>query len=591
MCGIAAIFSLKGKEDLSPIHKMTDLIKHRGPDGNGIFLDETLALGHRRLAILDLTDAGAQPMHDDHLSITYNGEIYNYLEIRAELGGQFKTETDTEVILKAYEVYGIQFLEKLNGMFAFVLVDRKRGKAYAVRDRFGVKPLYMHENRTLAFASEIKQFQALPSFKALLNHQRAYDFLNFGVFDHTEETLFQGVQQIRGGHYAEIDLKKGSYAIKRWYQLPKAKSSISYEEAVTECRRLLQEAVRIRLRSDVEVGSCLSGGIDSSSIVCIAGNSIKTFSARSEDPKIDEFAFMESVRSHAGSQAFYVTPQKSGLEDSLDELLWHQDEPFGSTSIFAQWSLFQKVKEEGIKVMLDGQGADEQLGGYYEFYGIYLKELLQKGEIRELSKELMSGSPMRPFRSLAKQFIPKKIKDHLLYRMNKPSIKCPWLDFNVLKAEQIHPFKGKGSFKDYAEEMLLYSNLPMLLHYEDRNSMAHSVESRTPFLDYRLVEFIAGLPASFLIKHGTTKRLLRDAMHGIVPECVLKRKDKIAFATDERAWLQDLELEEVELFRPEIIPKIENILQGKEPFSFLPFRVIAFTKWLKRFNVSVQPDI
>lgn len=627
MCGIAAIFSLDGKKDLSSIVIMTRLVKHRGPDGEGIVLfeDESClwvesekgcmpfakaALGHRRLSILDLSDAGRQPMNDGPLWITYNGEIYNYLEIRAELqkeGVAFRTETDTEVILKAYQAYGIQFLEKLNGMFSFVLLDRKLKKAFAVRDRFGVKPLYYFEgNGCLSFASEIKQFQAIPYFEARLNHQRAYDFLNYGVFDHTDETLFRRVHQILGGHYAEIDLQKGCFHIMQWYHLPQ-REAIGYKEAVEQCQALLRDSVKIRLRSDVEVGSCLSGGIDSSSIVCLASSALKenghsrqkTFSARSEDPRIDEFVYMEKVKERSGSDAFYVTPIAEGLLQSFDQLLWHQDEPFASSSVFAQYALFSKVKDEGVKVMLDGQGADEQLGGYFEFYGIYLNQLMREGRFADLVKELKgakkNNSTMNPFRSLFKNMIPHGVKEWLYYLMNKPSSKCPWIDFNVLECKPSPPHDSinRKTFNSYAKEMLLKVNLPMLLHYEDRNSMAHSVESRTPFLDYRFVEFILSLPPHFFIRNGMAKMLLRDAMRGIVPEEVLMRKDKIAFATDERRWLKENKascmslikdaVKTTGIFTPAIIPKTEAILEGKKPFSFLPFRVIAFSKW---FNLN-----
>lgn len=608
MCGIAAIISLQGKKDLSPITKMTDMVKHRGPDGEGVvfLMDGRVALGHRRLSILDLTDAGAQPMESNGHYITYNGEIYNYLELKAELskeGASFKTETDTEVILKAYQTYGISFLDKLNGMFSFVLLDTKIRKAFAVRDRFGVKPLYIYENEgLLSFSSEIKQFQAIPGFQARLNHQRAYDFLNFGVFDHTVETLYKNVHQVRGGHYAEVDLDEGTFSVKNWYKLPQKNSSISYDDAVQQCRSLLADSVAIRLRSDVEVGSCLSGGIDSSSIVCLASHQLngqnlrqKTFSARSENSRFDEYSFMESVRERSGADAFYVTPKADDLLKNLENMLWHQDEPFASTSVFAQWTLFSKVKDEGIKVMLDGQGADEQLGGYHEFQGVFLKQLLKEGKLRALWQELTSFSPLR---SLIKELIPTFLREQILYLKNKPSLNCPWIDFNVLRCEEELPFqRKKESFKTYAEEMLLESNLPMLLHYEDRNSMAHSVESRTPFLDYRFVEFIFSLPAEFFIKQGVTKALLRDAMRGIVPQMVLDRKDKIAFATDEHHWLnknRDVFMKAIEesvqstqIFKPLIIDKVKKILEKKAPFSFLPFRVIAFGKWFKLNKVII----
>ncbi|CRX38757.1 Asparagine synthetase [glutamine-hydrolyzing] [Estrella lausannensis] len=611
---------------------MTRVVAHRGPDGEGyaFFPDfesgtakETpslIALGHRRLSILDLSSAGNQPMANEEgkIWITYNGEIYNYLEIRRELEAEgvcFTTKTDTEVLLKAYDHYGIDFLHKLNGMFSFVLVDLKRKKAYACRDRFGVKPLYYYvtSEGLLAFASEIKQFHSLPGWKANLNHQRAFDFLSFALFDHTGETLFNGVHQVRGGHFAEISLSEGSrLEIRRWYRLPHEPLHISYEDAKQRCFEILQDAVRIRLRSDVEVGACLSGGIDSSAIVCLAAKLLKevgplrpkTFSARSVDPLLDEYPFMGAVEKEAGSEGFYVTPDEDGLLREFDKLLWHQDEPFGTSSVFAQWKLFSKVKDEKVKVMLDGQGADEQLGGYFEFYGIFLRQLASEGKLLQLMQEIQRARAvnpsLNPIKSLIKNFIPAKLKNQLYYAMNKPSLKAPWIDFKRLHCELVNPLdpRAKRSFRSYAEEMLLSANLPMLLHYEDRNSMAHSVESRTPFLDYRFVEFIINLPPAFLIRGGLTKAILRDAMGGVVPKKILERKDKIAFATDEKRWLggrhKGLFMKaikesvfETRLFNASLIPKAERILEGKERFSFLPFRVIAFSQWLKANRLSV----
>lgn len=605
---------------------MTRVVSHRGPDGEGyaFFPDlergtakespSIIALGHRRLSILDLSEAGTQPMatEDGKIWITYNGEIYNYLEIKKELEAEglvFTTKTDTEVLLKAYDRFGIDFLHKLNGMFAFVLIDLKRKKAYACRDRFGVKPLYYYvtPEGLLAFASEIKQFHSLPGWKAKLNHQRAFDFLSFALFDHTGETLFSGVHQVRGGHYAEISLDLGnSVQIRRWYHLPNEPLGLGYEDATRQCFEILQDAVRIRLRSDVEVGACLSGGIDSSSIVCLAARLLKeegpmrpkTFSARSLDPLLDEYPFMGAVEEEAGSEGFYVTPDEDGLLREFDKLLWHQDEPFATSSVFAQWKLFSRVKEEKVKVMLDGQGADEQLGGYFEFYGIFLRQLALEGKLLQLIQEMKRARAvnpaLNPVKSLVKNFIPATLKNQLFYAMNKPSVKSPWIDFKRLQCEAVNPLNpgGRKSFRSYAEEMLLYANLPMLLHYEDRNSMAHSVESRTPFLDYRFVEFIVNLPPTYLIRGGLTKAVLRDAMQGTVPKKILERKDKIAFATDEKKWLGGRHkgifmkaikeaVSDTRLFNASLIPKTERILEGRERFCFLPFRVIAFSQWVK----------
>lgn len=581
------------------------------------------ALGHRRLSIVDLSAAGHQPMCTaDHMVwITYNGEIYNYIEIRNELialGSLFKTHSDTEVILEAYRHWGINCLERFNGMFAFVLLDRSAKKIYAVRDRFGVKPLYywISPEGFLAFASEIKQFTVLPGWQAKMNGQQVYAFLNWATTDHTEETMFAGVNQVRGGEYLECSLAgdfKNSLCIHRWYTLKPTLFSGSFEEAASKFLDIMEDSVSLRLRADVDVGSCLSGGLDSSTIVCLANRNLKsqnylgkqkTFSACSHIKRFDERSFIDTVVEHTSVDSHYTYPCMDKLFDQLPQITWHQDEPFGSTSIYAQWEVFQLANKNGVKVMLDGQGADEQLAGYHGFFGHYFYDLLRSGNLFKFIHEARKASSLHginPIPQVIKTLIPFSfLRDAVRKAWRKPHAQINWLDTERLSAIKGDVFStNMRSMQDVSMQQLHQSSLPMLLRYEDRDSMAHSVESRTPFLDYRLVEFTTGLPSHFKIQDGMTKSVLRESMKGILPEQIRNRVDKIGFATAEEVWMKQ---QNPDRFRAAIDKTIalshgtvresarsdvEKILQGKAPFSFLIWRLISFGEWIDKFSVKI----
>src|SRR5688572_22192080 len=408
MCGISALFAPRSMRLDGLVRRMTTAVRHRGPDGEGFALfsadglhvtslggedtvpavyearmayapkrtmgstpDSIVALGHRRLAIIDLSPAGHQPMctPDGRVWIVYNGEIYNYVELRTELetlGYSFVSNNDTEVILAAYREWGEQCLGRFNGMFAFVILDRTNRVVFVARDRFGVKPLYVWRSPEdlVALASEIKQFSVLPGWLPRVNGQRAYDFLNEGVLDHTEETLFQGVRQIRGGEcfHGTIDELRLHFPIRRWYQLTPRPFSGNMRAAAREFLELFTDAVRLRLRADVLIGSCLSGGLDSSSIVCVANQLLRadgtasqqeTFSACAKIKSYDERHYIDIVVDQTGVRARYVYPDLKDLFSTVDDITWHQDEPFGSASIYAQWHVFRLAAAARVKVLLD----------------------------------------------------------------------------------------------------------------------------------------------------------------------------------------------------------------------------------------------
>lgn len=555
MCGIAGIIEKRSHQSgdsrsrlEADLGKMNNAQKHRGPDGEGVFTElargSLFGFGHRRLAILDLSPAGHQPMivttrQGARLVLTYNGEIYNYVELKAELkekGYRFQSETDSEVLIRSYEEWGEACLEKFNGMFAFAIFDEKRQAIFAARDRFGVKPFYYRDTGDrFQFASEIKAVLSLGRSSGV-DHQTVVDYLFSGHLGFSERTFFRDVKELRPGHWLRFDLGSGTWTTGQWYDLASRVDAIeisfSEKEATHEVQRLLTDAVRVRLRSDVPVGTCLSGGIDSSSIASIAADlnasqslggtrspqksSFIGITASSLDPQNDETEFARLVAESRGLNWNLVRPQS--FIEKLEEVVRLQDEPFGGLSVFMQEAVMAKAKELGVPVLLDGQGGDEVFLGYPKylqgFLGfrprLFAKRLAsQMGilERRELETELA--------RSFPKEL--KAAKEHLLtYRR---SLSVP----------------RKAQIMD-----LTCTNLPQLLRYEDRNSMHHSIETRLPFLDYRLVELGVALPAAFKIdSQGTQKAILRKAMRGVVPDRILDRQDKVGFAPPDRVWSRE----------------------------------------------------
>ena len=654
MCGIAALYEPGAPAWLPDVTRaMTRAVRHRGPDGEGfaffradsaatvVISDETpagvagareapagsvLGLGHRRLSIIDLSIAGHQPMPDgDHRCwIVFNGEIYNYVELRTELaagGHRFVSGSDTEVILAAWHAWGEACLARFNGMFAFALFDCRTGRLFAARDRFGVKPLYFWRTPTggFALASEIKQFTAHPEWRARLNGQPAYDFLNWGISDHTCETFFAGVEQLRGGEFLSAPLATlASARPQRWYALEPAPFAGDFAAASARFRELLDDSVRLRLRADVPVGSCLSGGLDSSSIVCtmraqlgaLAPELQNTFSAYSDVARFDERTYIEEVAAATGAERHYVVPSPDVLLSEFDQLTWHQDEPFGSTSIFAQWCVFRLARQNGVVVMLDGQGADEALGGYHGYFGPRLAGLLRQGRWGAFWREaaavraLHGQTPLMQAKLLANELLSPRLTDQLR-RLVGRTVRAPeFLDLAKLGAIARSPHDNAIDLREPVRSLghaqLTALNLPMLLHWEDRDSMAHGVEARLPFLDYRLVEFCLGLPEAFKLSEGWTKRVLREGQRGRLPERVRLRRDKLGFATAEETWMRgerrEVFLELLDdaiataggILTPAARTKAERILAGAEPFNFLVWRFISFGNWIRRFQVQID---
>jgi asparagine synthase (glutamine-hydrolysing) len=556
--------------------------------------------------------------------LTFNGEIYNHRALReqlAALGHTFVSASDTEVLLHACIEWGADCLSRLNGIFSFVLFDAASGELLAARDRFGVKPLYVWRGANLvALASEIKQFTALPGWHASIHRQRAYDFLHWNLLDHTSQTLFEGVAQLQGGemlHGSLEQLRAGTLAPRRWYRLEPdpAAAGIAWPEAVARFRELLDDSVTLQLRADVPVGSCLSGGLDSSSIVCLASRHLAgagagqhAFSARASVAAYDEGRFIEAVLRHTGVEGHQVTPAPDPLWALLPAITWHQDEPFGSTSIYAQWAVFALARTAGVKVVLDGQGADEMLAGYHGFFGPRLAALLREGRWSALAREsrrlqqLHGYSAAHVLARMTDALLPDRVRQALRRAAGKPSATAsPWLDLSRLGCRPEDPFEALGArrpgVRNLSRTQLVATNLPMLLHWEDRSSMAHGVEARVPFLDHRLVEFALGLPDDYKLADGTTKRILREAMRGILPEEVRERRDKLGFVTPEEAWVRrapqpfrqalDAAVQAAGgIIRPEVLRDFNEMVAGRRGFNHDWWRVISFGAWLARFDVS-----
>ncbi|MCA9482385.1 MAG: asparagine synthase (glutamine-hydrolyzing) [Nitrospina sp.] len=657
--------SLSGN-DISPmIGAMTEVIRHRGPDDEGFALVDSVgqvchlygpdtpdavrhhnavftptrsfseripaqyivALGHRRLSILDLSPAGHQPMstEDGRYLIVYNGEIYNYMELRKELtslGHHFLSQTDTEVCLAAFRQWGADCLDRFNGMFAFLIYDVKEKCLFAARDRFGIKPLYywFSPNGFLAFASEIKQFIKLDGWAARLNHQMAYDFLNWGLADHTADTLFRGVRQFPGGEFVHCKVEDigGELPVKKWYRLRPEMVGLDFNRAAERFLELFQDSVRLRLRADVDVGTGLSGGLDSSSIVCTINHLLKqqgaeclqnTFSAASDYKKYDERPFLEEVVRHTRARSHIVVPTLENLQNTLDRLTWHQDEPFSSLSIYAEWNVFQLVSTTATKVTLDGHGADELLAGYHAFFGYYYGNLLMRLQFSRLIREIRAAqrlhgyTPKAVVKEIVKHFLPSFLAGIVRSLPGTIDVDPAWirLDRSVEKRDPYNIRNGRRlGIRNFSISQLLHTSLPVQLHWADRDSMAFSIESRVPFLDYRLVEFVLGCPEEFKIQDALTKRILRKALKPFLPEKIYNRTDKMGFVTPEETWirkhapdsfrqaLQEAVDNSLGVLAAGALSKGEAIIAGREPFRNSLWRMISFGRWMRLF--SVEPN-
>ncbi len=549
MCGICGIIRFdNNKAEASDLSLMMLKQKHRGPNDESIFIDKNIGFGFVRLSIIDLSLAGRQPMHDKsgRYTLIFNGEIYNYIELREDLiskGISFETKTDTEVLLNMYIVYGEDCLNKLNGMFAFAIYDNVSENIFAARDRFGVKPFYYYrDNNQFIFASEIPSILAVYNKKNKENKQAIFDYLAFNRTDQNETTFFEDIFKLQHGHYMTI--KNKQVHIKKWYDLAEKVNAKTAD--IDEYRKLLTDAVSIRMRSDVPVGVCLSGGLDSSSIISILTNNlnfkdIHTFSAIYEKgDKADESKFINLYKDSLHNMHF-ITPTFESLLDDLTQFISIHAEPIPSTGPYAQYCVMKLAKND-VTVTLDGQGADEALGGYHYFFGFYFKDLLLSFKIVKLFTEIFYYLKVHKSLYGIKTFIyflmPKKIKTKL--RINERGYLDTDFVNDILKQEKSNITNNLYASKNLKEALLNHFEFKLehLLKWNDRNSMAFSIESRTPFLDYRLVEYTLSINSEAIINQGFTKSILRESLKGILPEKIRIRTDKVGFATPQDEWFR-----------------------------------------------------
>jgi asparagine synthase (glutamine-hydrolysing) len=587
MCGIAGIINFNSQSvNIASIDSMIKLMHHRGPDSNGKYIDSNIGFGFARLAIIDLNEESNQPMiiENGNLVIVYNGEIFNYIEIKQELellGHSFKTKSDTEVVLRSYIHWGEECLHKFNGMWAFAIYNKKENRVFISRDRFGIKPLYyFHNNDSLIFCSEIKPILSILNNKPEINENAIFNYLVFNRTDLDDTTFFKNIKKLMHGHTFTIE--NSQVKLKRWYNLKErlAKPFNSPEEY----KNLLKNSIEIRLRSDVPLGVCFSGGLDSSSIVSLINElehdiTLNTFSAVYNRGDIgDESKYIELYKEKV-KNLHLISPSFNGLIKDLNDFIKTHQEPVPSSSIYAQYKVMELAKNH-VKVTLDGQGADESLGGYHYFFGIYFKELLLKFKwltlIRELIKYRKINRSWYGIKTFFFFLFPSKLKTNIRIKsinyLTNTFIKDNVKSSNV--SESLYSSKSlKDALIDHFEHKLEH-----LLKWEDANSMRFSIEARVPFLDHRIVERTLSLNPEDLINNGYTKNILRKAMIGIVPNDIIWRADKIGFETPASNWFKTDELKK----------NIYGILNSSE---FKSRNIIDPEKAIKMYSKHLNGEI
>ncbi|MBC7862839.1 MAG: asparagine synthase (glutamine-hydrolyzing) [Bacteroidia bacterium] len=655
MCGIAGILTLAPEKInvQESLLYMTKKLRHRGPDDEGFFLanenesecfsgedtpaeiseskfhfcpqkkliqnQKNFSLGfcHRRLSIIDLSAGGHQPMSIDNGKywITYNGEIYNYVELREELekkGHRFITRSDTEVLLYAYKEWGIKCLDRFNGMWSFVLYDTEKKKLIGARDRFGVKPFYYyHTKEVFCFASEQKALVNQPFVTTGINEQALHDFFVHNEMEYAPQGLFNNILELFPGNYFELNTKNLELKIEKYFFAEVNTSFEKFDEKKfehykNETTDLLVNAVKLRMRSDVKVGSCLSGGIDSSAIVgimqALSGkeNPPELFTAVFPGKEIDEEKWAEEVAKKNGGKNTWnkISPTAQDLWKDLDDMVYSQDLPLWSSSTYAQFSVMKLARQNNIKVLLDGQGGDELFGGYIPYYLSFWNELKSNGEKKYLENELQGFSHLgKASKFQLKENIKGKIdasSSGFLKTLKDPNLK--FLNSDFLRSHVKPPIikKEYSSLNKHLQAEFENTRLKLYLKCEDRCSMWHSVESRTPFADdIELIKKVMGLPGIYKIKNGQLKYLLREAAKKYLPEKIYNRKDKMGYVTPHNSWMHAMN----ETIRTVDFSEIKPYLNYKrfgqkssqlflplnDAENFLAFKILTFSRWKSLF--------
>lgn len=669
MCGISGIANLNGTVSDLPQHiqRMTDAIRHRGPDGEGFlfcsgeeiisaFGNDTpeavihssfkyspqknikdvsgnflFTLGHRRLSIIDVSPAGHQPMcsFDKKFWIVFNGEIYNYLELREELqqkGFSFHTNTDTEVILAAYQHWDKDCVKHFNGMWAFVIFDEQKNILFGSRDRFGVKPFYYYRDENVfAFASEQKALLKLPFVKSGIRFSFASDFLagNIEFIEHGEENFFRNIFELLPSYCFRFDLSTKHFQRWSYFSLHYKNSLGKFKEEKfhkykDETERLLFDSVKLRLRSDVPVGSCLSGGIDSSAIVGTMdeliragyevnlGGRLKLFTLKFDEPEIDESRWAKLVVDKTKAEWHTVTPTADEFLKDLETLNYCQDVPVCSSGTYGQFRLMKQAKESGIKVILDGQGGDELFAGYLPYSFVQWNELAKKFRAGKLLQEISSeGKLFFNLRQWTKTSAKKSIANILPMQMQQAIFTSYFSHYEYLNKDLVHEYFKRQSYifnrhpstlNEALQKDFVNYRLKMYLKYEDRSSMWHSVEARTPFADdHPLIEYVFQIPGCYKIHKGIHKFLLREATKKMLPKEIKERKDKKGFVTPMAEWMNQINKNQLDYFDDsrndfinvkKIKKDYKKIFSPKDvPSAVRAFKLISFAVWKKTFRL------
>lgn len=607
MCGIAGFIDTKipNNERDELLEGMLDSIAHRGPDYRGKWIQNEVALGHNRLSIIDLSDEGNQPMHYDSVSIVFNGEIYNYLEIKSDLekkGIRFHSHSDTEVILASYKEWGSACVQKFVGMWAFAIWDETKKELFCSRDRFGIKPFYyIYNSDRFYFGSEYKALKKSPIYKNDLNLNQVARGLQLGWNCYHDETYFECITSLPAAH--NLIYKEGKISIERYWDIATEQTSkISSAEAAFQFRNLFLDSMKLHMRSDVEVGGCLSGGLDSSAIAGSIGtiyptSKFKTFTVYYEGKnEVDERPWVDEVlKMYPHFDPYYFTPTNDDLVQSFDRAIYHADVPIAGSSPISQYFVMQLAASKGIKVLLDGQGSDEMLGGYmhsfYRLIGDSVSKLnfgkaYHELNAQRLRQEFSGGKTIDLF---LKSALTATKKEQQLYEMEYLRY------FPFLQKDKHIPFelkqKSGSRLNQFLYQLMTTTSLPSLLQFEDRNSMAYSIESRVPFLDHRLVEFIFSLSDEEKIKNAVTKRVLRDGMNGILPDAIKDRKDKKGFVTPgEVKWLRgplayllEQNFSSLDFLQTDRVKTvIDDFKKGDNKNANLVWRIAVLKYWMER---------
>lgn len=623
MCGFVGIINKTKEEvDSNLLREMATIIHHRGPDEDGVFIEKNIGFFHKRLSIIDLS-TGQQPMNFNGCTLVFNGEIYNYIELRNDLirkGHEFRTTSDTEVILHLYVEYGNDFVNLLNGMFAFIIYDQPKNKLFIARDHFGIKPLYWyHDESNIIFGSEIKALLAHPEIKAEPDYDNLCEYLTF-QFILGDGTMFTNIAKVMPGHYLTIDLFSWDIKnVKYWIPNFKIDHYHTEEYFIVELQKILEETVTQQLRSDVSIGTYLSGGIDSSLVTIMASKflnkPLKSFSgAFSEGAEFNELEYARVAAKAANSELFEVFPTEQEFIDLLPKLIYHLDEPVAGPGLFPQY-IVSKLASKHVKVILGGQGGDEIFGGYARYMIAYLEQAI-KGAINESNEEdehIVSLSSILPNLPSLKQYVPMmksfwksdafEPMDRRYYNLlNRMGSTAEFLhkdimnrcqDGAIFKKFAVH-FNDSDT-KSYFNKMThfdMQGSLPGLLQVEDRVSMSVSIESRVPLLDRRIVDLISTMPAAMKFKGGEMKYLLKKTINSYMPEKIMHRKDKMGFPVPLHLWSQnkakdfimDVLLSKKAKERNIINTEyVEKLITSQQPFSRGLWGLLSLELWYNQF--------